>query len=200
VQGGAQTITLLGQLMGPPTGQLSVQVFTFVPQSMRQIAPAEQLSVQLLLRLPPHFSEQLAPLPQSIVPLFALSASAVHVEPLEQVKPQLLGPEQVKSHEQLEPHALLQLLPEVHDSRQQGRHDAAQSPLHVPDARSAGDPVARSLVPVARSFRWPARSVAPRAKSEPGGVTFSISKLHAASTRIEHRAARTITRNSTPIL
>jgi hypothetical protein len=63
-----------------------VQLLTCVPQSMRQLAFPRQLSVQLLLRLPPHCSQQVAPVEQLSVPSLASSARAVQVEPPAQPK------------------------------------------------------------------------------------------------------------------
>jgi hypothetical protein len=51
----------LGQLSVVPGQLLRLQLPTWVPQSMRQLAPAAQLRLQLLLKLPPHWSQQVAP-------------------------------------------------------------------------------------------------------------------------------------------
>jgi hypothetical protein len=78
-----------------------LQVFTWVPQSMRQ-APPLQSSVQVLERLLPHTSEQPAPALQVNFPSFALSAVAVHSVPVAQLNEHVLGPE----HESVQRHAI----------------------------------------------------------------------------------------------
>jgi len=94
-----------------------LQLPTFVPQSIRQLAPPAQLSVQVLLRLLPHCSQQVALPEQLRVPSSALSATAMHVEPPAQLKLQVFGPEQVKLQSQPLPgHDFEQLFPFGHDS------------------------------------------------------------------------------------
>jgi hypothetical protein len=93
---------------------------------MRQLAPAEQLSVQPL-RLP-QCSSQIAPPEQFRMPESTSSASAVQLELPAQLKRHLLVAEQMKLQLQLVPgHDWEQLSPPPpHDSTQHGLHSVAQ--------------------------------------------------------------------------